>query len=279
MISRSHLYVPANDLGRLEKALDRGADALIVDLEDGVSLADKDLARKNLALFLSSLNSTVEIWVRVNSDELALRSDLEAAVHTNTHGIVLAKANSLNEVKNLDLLISALEKSLGLTKKIEVSALIESAEGVFNAREIASGPRISRLQIGEFDLTADLGISGDNGETTIQFARSMAVFASAAAGIHPPLAAVSVNFKELEPFRESTQAFKEWGYFGRACIHPNQIEIVNQVFTPNSEDLAEAKDVLDRLEKAGGGVALDSKNRMIDEATAKIARRTLATGG
>ena len=107
----------------------------------------------------------------------------------------------------------------------------------------------------------------------------MAVFASAAAGIHPPLAAVSVNFKELEPFRESTQAFKEWGYFGRACIHPNQIEIVNQVFTPNSEDLAEAKDVLDRLEKAGGGVALDSKNRMIDEATAKIARRTLATGG
>ena len=69
------------------------------------------------------------------------------------------------------------------------------------------------------------------------------------------------------------------GYFGRACIHPNQIEIVNQVFTPNSEDLAEAKDVLDRLEKAGGGVALDSKNRMIDEATAKIARRTLATGG
>ena len=85
MISRSHLYVPANDLGRLEKALDRGADALIVDLEDGVSLADKDLARKNLALFLISLNSTVEIWVRVNSGELALRSDLEAAVHTNTH--------------------------------------------------------------------------------------------------------------------------------------------------------------------------------------------------
>ena len=108
MISRSHLYVPANDLGRLEKALDRGADALIVDLEDGVSLADKDLARKNLALFLSSLNSTVEIWVRVNSGELALRSDLEAAVHTNTHGIVLAKANSLNEVKNLDLLIPEL---------------------------------------------------------------------------------------------------------------------------------------------------------------------------
>lgn len=278
MRSRSHLYVPANDLGRLEKALERGADALIVDLEDGVPPADKDLARKNLATFLDNLNSAVEIWVRVNSEEFALQSDLDAAVHANTHGIVLAKANSLAEINNLDSLLSALEKSLKIAKIIEVSALIESAEGVFNAREIASGPRISRLQIGEFDLIADLGISGDNAEATIQFARTMAVFASAAAGIHPPLAAVSINFKELEPFIESTQAFKEWGYFGRACIHPNQIDIVNQVFTPNMEDLIAAQDILNRIEKAGGGVALDSKNRMIDEATAKIARRTLATG-
>lgn len=278
MRSRSHLYVPANDLGRLEKALERGADALIVDLEDGVPPADKDLARKNLATFLDNLNSAVEIWVRVNSEEFALQSDLDAAVHANTHGIVLAKANSLAEINNLDSLLSALEKSLKIAKIIEVSALIESAEGVFNAREIASGPRISRLQIGEFDLIADLGISGDNAEATIQFARTMAVFASAAAGIHPPLAAVSINFKELKPFIESTQAFKEWGYFGRACIHPNQIDIVNQVFTPNMEDLIAAQDILNRIEKAGGGVALDSKNRMIDEATAKIARRTLATG-
>ena len=265
MSARSHLYVPANDLERLTKALGRGADALIVDLEDGVSPADKDLARENLVTFLNDLNSGVEIWVRVNPEKGALEADL-------------AKATTLAEIQNLDSLITGLEKSRGITKKLEVSALIESALGVFNAQAIATGPRITRMQVGESDLRADLGTSGLAGETTTQFARSMAVFASAAAGINPPLAAVSTNFKDLDAYRKSSQDFKEWGYFGRACIHPAQVEIVNEVFTPNADELAAAQDILDRLVAAGGGVALDAKGRMIDEAIAKIARRTLATG-
>ena len=278
MSARSHLYVPANDLERLTKALGRGADALIVDLEDGVSPTDKDLARQNLTSFLNDLNSDVEIWVRVNPEKGALEADLAAAVHKNCRGIVLAKATTLAEIQNLDSLITELEKSRGITKKLEVSALIESALGVFNAQVIATGPRITRMQVGESDLRADLGTSGLAGETTTQFARSMAVFASAAAGINPPLAAVSTNFKDLDAYRKSSQDFKEWGYFGRACIHPAQVEIVNEVFTPNADELAAAQDILDRLVAAGGGVALDAKGRMIDEAIAKIARRTLATG-
>lgn len=278
MSARSHLYVPANDLERLTKALGRGADALIVDLEDGVSPSDKGIARENLTSFLNDLNSDVEIWVRVNPEKGALESDLAAAVHKNCRGIVLAKATTLAEIQNLDSLITELEKSGGITKKLEVSALIESALGVFNAQAIATGPRITRMQVGESDLRADLGTSGAAGETTTQFARSMAVFASAAAGINPPLAAVSTNFQDLDAYRKSSQDFKEWGYFGRACIHPAQVEIVNEVFTPNADELAAAQDILDRLVAAGGGVALDAKGRMIDEAIAKIARRTLATG-
>lgn len=278
MSARSHLYVPANDLERLTKALGRGADALIVDLEDGVSPTDKDLARQNLKSFLADLNSAVEIWVRVNPEKGALESDLDAAVHANCRGVVLAKATTLAEIENLDRLITALETSRGITKSLEVSALIESAAGVFNAQAIATGPRVTRLQLGEADLRADLGTSGLAGETTTQFARNMAVYASAAAGINPPVAAVSTNFKDLDVYRKSSQDFKEWGYFGRACIHPAQIEIANEVFTPNAEDLAAAQDILDRLAAAGGGVALDAKGRMIDEAIAKIARRTLATG-
>jgi citrate lyase subunit beta/citryl-CoA lyase len=270
--------VPANDLERLTKALGRGADALIVDLEDGVSPTDKDLARQNLVTFLKDLNSEVEIWVRVNPEKGALEADLAAAVHSNCRGIVLAKATTLSEIQNLDSLLSGLEKSRGISKALEVSALIESAAGVFNAQAIATGPRVTRLQLGEADLRADLGTSGSAGETTTQFARSMAVFASAAAGINPPLAAVSTNFKDLDAYKKSSQDFKEWGYFGRACIHPAQIEIANEVFTPNAEELAAAQDILDRLAAAGGGVALDVKGRMIDEAIAKIARRTLATG-
>jgi len=278
MSARSHLYVPANDLERLTKALGRGADALIVDLEDGVSPTDKDLARQNLATFLNDFNSDVEIWVRVNPEKGALESDLATAVHKNCRGIVLAKATTLAEIQNLDSMLTGIENSRGITKKLEVSALIESAAGVFNAQSIASGPRVTRLQLGEADLRADLGTSGTAGESTTQFARSMAVFASAAAGINPPVAAVSTNFKDLDAYRKSSQDFKEWGYFGRACIHPAQIEIANEVFTPSADELAAAQDILDRLVAAGGGVALDVKGRMIDEAIAKIARRTLATG-
>jgi citrate lyase subunit beta/citryl-CoA lyase len=278
MSARSHLYVPANDLERLTKALGRGADALIVDLEDGVSPTDKDLARQNLAAFLKDFNSEVEIWVRVNPEKGALESDLAAAVHKNCRGIVLAKATTLAEIQNLDSLLTGLEKSRGISTSLEVSALIESAAGVFNAQSIATGPRVTRLQLGEADLRADLGTSGTAGESTTQFARSMAVFASAAAGINPPVAAVSTNFKDLDAYRKSSQDFKEWGYFGRACIHPAQIEIANEVFTPSADELAAAQDIIDRLVAAGGGVALDVKGRMIDEAIAKIARRTLATG-
>jgi citrate lyase subunit beta/citryl-CoA lyase len=278
MSARSHLYVPANDLERLTKALGRGADALIVDLEDGVSPTDKDLARQNLAAFLKDFNSEVEIWVRVNPEKGALESDLAAAVHKNCRGIVLAKATTLAEIQNLDSLLTGLEKSRGISTSLEVSALIESAAGVFNAQSIATGPRVTRLQLGEADLRADLGTSGTAGESTTQFARSMAVFASAAAGINPPVAAVSTNFKDLDAYRKSSQDFKEWGYFGRACIHPAQIEIANEVFTPSPDELAAAQDIIDRLVAAGGGVALDVKGRMIDEAIAKIARRTLATG-
>jgi citrate lyase subunit beta/citryl-CoA lyase len=275
MRTRSYLYVPANDANRLSKSLSRGADALIVDLEDGVAPAEKDIARENLTSFLNSLDSSSEIWVRVNPEEGALELDLEAAVHRNCLGITLAKTTTLDEINNLDLILNRIEKSRSLDNSLQVAALIESAAGVFNAQAIASGPRVSRLQLGEADLRADLGTSGESGSTTIQYARSTLVFASAAANINPPVAAVSTNFKDLDSFRKSSQEFKEWGYFGRSCIHPDQLAIANEVFTLSQQEIESAQDILDRLAAAGGGVALDAKGRMIDEAVARIARRTL----
>jgi citrate lyase subunit beta/citryl-CoA lyase len=221
------------------------------------------------------LDSSSEIWVRVNPEEGALELDLEAAVHRNCLGIILAKTTTLDEINNLDLILNRIEKSRSLDNSLQVAALIESAAGVFNAQTIASGPRVSRLQLGEADLRADLGTSGESGSTTIQYARSTLVFASAAANINPPVAAVSTNFKDLDSFRKSSQEFKEWGYFGRSCIHPDQLAIANEVFTLSQQEIESAQDILDRLAAAGGGVALDAKGRMIDEAVARIARRTL----
>ncbi len=278
MSARSYLYVPANDLDRLNKAVSRGADALIIDLEDGVSLTDKDLARENLKSFMVGINRDIEVWVRVNPEKGALEADLEAAVNINCKGIVLAKAAILSQIQNLDSLLTELEKRRNILKALEVFPLIESATGVLNAPSIATGPRVKRLQLGEADLCADLGTSGTSGEATTQFARSMVVIASAAAGINPPVAAVSINFKDLDAYRKNSQDFKEWGYFGRACIHPAQVEVANEIFTPSAQELASAQDILDRLSASGGGVTLDSKGQMIDEAIAKNARRTLSVG-
>ena len=275
MSARSYLYVPADNLERLNKALNRGADALIVDLEDGVAPSNKNIARENLRVFLNNTQTSIEIWVRVNSEEEALKADLDFAVHKNCHGIVLAKTTSADDVQRVDSILTTLEKSQGIEKKLEISALIESASGVFNAQAIAAAPRVTRLQLGEADLRADLAISGPGAEVPLQFARNMVIFASSAAGINPPLAAVSIDFRDLDAYRISTENFKAWGYFGRTCIHPDQLQIVNEVFTPSPEEIAAAQDIVDRLSASGGGVALDAKGRMIDEAIARSARRIL----
>jgi citrate lyase subunit beta/citryl-CoA lyase len=278
MFARSHLYVPADNADRLAKSVDRGADALIIDLEDGVAKANKDLARKNLTEFISGIKTSTQLWVRVNSEPEELALDLEAAVYENCYGIVLTKVNSAADVDNLNTLVSELESKRSLKRSLEISALIESARGILNASEIAAAARVSRLQIGEADLTAELGISGEGAENTKQFARNMVLFASAAAGINPPLAAISADFKDLAEFRKTTLQFKEWGYLGRSCIHPDQISIVNEVFTPSQLELEAAQDLIDRLSAAGGGVALDANGRMIDEAFAKAARRIIEMG-
>jgi citrate lyase subunit beta/citryl-CoA lyase len=106
----------------------------------------------------------------------------------------------------------------------------------------------------------------------------MVVFASAAAGINPPVAAVSADFKNLDDFRKSTLQFKEIGYVGRSCIHPDQVAIANEIFTPSITELENAQDILDRLNATGGGIALDANGRMIDEAFARSARRILEIG-
>jgi citrate lyase subunit beta/citryl-CoA lyase len=278
MFARSHLYVPADNSDRLARAIYRSADALIIDLEDSVSLSDKNQARRNLNQFFETFDSSVEIWVRVNSEPEELTKDLEVAVNINCHGIVLAKVDSVSNIQNLESLLSEFESQRGLEKPLEISALIESANGIFNSKEIASATRVTRLQIGEADLAAELGISGTGSESSKQFARNMVVFASAAAGINPPVAAVSPDFKNLDDFRISTLQFKEMGYFGRSCIHPDQVAIANEIFTPSISELENAQDLLNRLNATGGGVALDANGRMIDEAFARSARRILEIG-
>jgi citrate lyase subunit beta/citryl-CoA lyase len=189
-------------------------------------------------------------------------------------GIILPKSQKVADIDLVTNLLSKYEKSSNISP-LQVIALIETAEGVLNARFIADHPRVVRMILGEIDLRADLSLPQGSNDETIQFARNQILYASAAARIDRPVASVSTNFKDLDRYRTSTHEYANWGYFGRTCIHPDQVPVVNEVFSPSKEEQEWARDVLDRLEKATGGSTIDSRGEMIDEAVAKSARRIL----
>ncbi|MEQ6902552.1 CoA ester lyase [Nocardioides sp. YIM 152588] len=270
-LARSALYVPGDAPEKLVKALGRGADEVIVDLEDAVAPHRKDLARKIVAEWLGEVKRTdVAVTVRVNSGELGLVDVAAIAGAPALAGVVLAKAESAADVLAVDRVLAASGSTAG------VVPLLESAGSILRAAEIAAAPRVHRLQVGEADLRADLGVTLGPDERELLHVRSQVVLVSAAARIAPPIAPVSTDFRDLDALRASTEALARLGFVGRACIHPAQVAVINEVFTPSEEALAEAEDVLAALAAAGSGVAVDARGRMIDEAVARHARAVLA---
>lgn len=269
-LARSALYVPGDAPDKLRKALDRGADELIVDLEDAVAPDNKALARDIVVTWLDGLPDTdVKVWVRINAGSERALDVAALAGCTELEGFVVAKTETAAELVELDARLTA----AGSLAK--VVPLLESANAVLSAREIARAPRVQRLQIGEADLRADVGVTPGADERELLFSRSHVVFASAAAGIAPPIAPVSTEFRDLDGLRASTESLARMGFVGRACIHPAQVAVVNDVFTPSAEQVQAAEFVLDALAATGSGVALDSRGRMIDEAVARQARLLL----
>ncbi len=285
MSARSHLYVPGDRPDVLAKALGRGADALIVDLEDAVAVAAKDAARAAVAEWLGGLpaaaDNPVEVWVRVNPGAAAL-VDVEAVALPALAGICLAKAEGADEVAAVAAALDRWEAQRGIAAgSIGIAPRLESASAVLRAAEIARAPRVRRLQVGEADLKADTGIEPGEDERELLWVRSQVVLASAAAGIDPPVGPVTTNFRDLDALRASTEAVRRLGYRGRACIHPAQIPVVHEVFTPSQEQVDAARTLIAAYEAAvaaGSGVLLGPDGRMVDEAVVRQARRLLGAG-
>jgi len=276
MIPRSWLYVPADNAGRLAKAAGRGADALIIDLEDGVAPSAKDAARKNLASFMDSAPEGVAIWVRVTSDPDGLARDLSVALHPRLNGIVLAKAES---VEQLEFVAEKLQALPGEARGL--MPLIETGRAVFSVADLASVAGVTQLQVGEADLRADLGVTFGDDESELLLVRQRVIIVTAALGLLPPVAPVSVEFRDLAAFRTSTERLARMGFVGRACIHPAQIDISHEVFTPSAEELTAAKSLIQAAEAAareGRGAFTDDDGRMVDEAVVRHARRVLQMG-
>ena len=282
---RSWLFVPGDQPTLLEGASTRGADALILDLEDAVAASNKVMAREAVAHFLSQVDAKAkgpQLWVRINPGEMGL-DDIAMLVPEGgpvVAGIIVPKVETLDELdeitRELEIVEAANDRE---DSPVPICALIESAEALFDVRDLALHPRVVRLAMGEADLSADLGVELTPGdERELLTARAMVVMASAAARIGAPIAPVSTDFRDLDAFRASTVALRRLGFGGRAAIHPAQVPIVNEVFTPTVGELERARAQLAAFAAAGGGACVGPDGTMIDEAVVRSARRVLARG-
>lgn len=264
-LPRTYLYVPGDKPEMLAKSLDRGADAVIADLEDAVPAPAKAEAREVVASFVTeNRDRDVEIWVRINGIPDLLEEDLAAIADLpGLAGVVVAKADSP-------------ELLAMVPPHLNIQPLIESARAVLALGEIASVPGVQRLQIGEADLSADLGASFGHADEVMGPVRMQVVVASAAAGLMAPVAPVTTNFRDLEAFERSTLQLRRQGYGARAVIHPAQVEVANRVFTPSDKEVAAARRLLETAAAGDTGVFLDENGRMVDEAVLRSARRLTA---
>ncbi len=245
---RSLLFVPADRPDRFDKACASGADAVIIDLEDAVAPQNKAAARASLADWLTPAR---EVLVRVNAPGSQWFADDMALTRLpGVQGVVLPKAERAEDVAAVVQACSA-----------GVLPLIETARGVREAEAIASVPGVRRLLFGSIDLQLDLGIQGDGDE--LLFFRSQLVLVSRLAGIAAPIDGVSTVIDDLPRLRSDAQRARSLGFGGKLCIHPRQVQTVNQAFLPGADELMWARRVLTAA-AASRGAAVQLDGQMID---------------
>lgn len=276
---RSMIFTPGHRRDLIEKAIRSGSDAVIVDLEDAVALDQKPLAREQLA---DLPRSAVPIFVRTNAVETGLLwDDVLAAGKAGVAGLVIAKAQDPEVIRQIDGALNVLEIAFGHSG-IGIIPLIESGLGVRNTYDMAmASPRVECVMFGggeQGDLVADLGCEWTPDGTGLMHARSEVLLASRAAGIPHPFEAVFMDFRNLDALRAECELARRLGYVGKVAIHPAQVAVINDVFTPGAEEVAHHRKVLEAFEQAEaeGRAAIAVDGRMVDYAVARVAKVVIA---
>lgn len=282
---RSQLIMPANRMDMLTKAPSYGADALVFDLEDSVPLAEKPKGRELAREFIEKHQAKSAIYVRVNALRTGmLQEDLEAVAVDGLVGIKLPKAESAEEIRRVDAMLTELERERGLAHgSIGIGPTLESAKGVWFAYEIASAsPRIQSVMPGtaqDADLQTDLGYASTAGDNEVlYYIRSRVLLAARAAGVEHVLDGVYANIRDLEGLRICCEAARRLGYRGKQVIHPSQIETVNRIFQPTAQELDYYRRVIEAFEAAVacGSAATTVDGKLVDYAMVGMAKRVLA---
>lgn len=272
---RSLLFVPGDRPERMEKALTLGADALILDLEDSVTHDAKAGARKATAAFLRAAERKVKLFVRINPlDSSLLDDDLASVLDARPDGLVLPKAEGAGSVEALAA------KALGipiLPIATETPAAIFQMGSYSSVRTTLAG-----VTWGAEDLPAAIGALGARDEAgrytaPYELARSLTLFGAHAAGV-AAIETVYPAIADLAGLAAYAQRARFDGFNGMMAIHPSQIPVINQAFTPTPEDLAKAQAIVDAFAANPGQGALKFDGRMIDAPHLKQAERVLESG-
>lgn len=281
---RSLLFVPGDSERKLAKGLSSGADVLIVDLEDSVSADNKQAARETATAFIASERQGPSIYVRVNDLSTGLTDDdLAAVMKAAPAGVMLPKSNSADDVGRLAVRLRVHEAENGLADGVTkiIPIITETPLGTLNAATYRhAGARLAGLTWGAEDLSAEIGAAdtrNDEGAYTdvFRFARVSTILAAGAAEV-AAIDTVFPDFRNEEAFRRDCLEGMRDGFTGRMAIHPAQVPIINEVFTPSQEAVAHARAVVAAFAAAGnpGVVGIDGK--MYDRPHLKRAERLLA---
>jgi citrate lyase subunit beta / citryl-CoA lyase len=286
---RSMLFVPADSERKLAKALGSRADALILDLEDAVAPARKPAAREAAAAFVAAQAKALpaSLFVRINPLDSGLAlDDLAAVVVPGLAGIMLPKTTSAEDVRRLGLYLDALESRAGMARGTVhvVPVATETAQAMLTMASFVPGiPRLAALTWGAEDLSTALGaISNREADGSLSplyvFANSMCLCAAAAAGVDA-IDTLHADFRDGDGLAAACAVARRRGFRGKIAIHPDQVDIINEAFTPSEAEIAAARRIVDAFAAQPQAGTLSIDGVMVDLPHLKQARRTLGLDG
>jgi citrate lyase subunit beta / citryl-CoA lyase len=289
-LMRSLLFVPGDSARKLEKGLDSGADALLLDLEDSVALSAKENARKTTAAFLAAARTEPKrprLYVRVNGLTTGLTdADLDTVMTSGPDGIMLPKTVGGIDVSHLGAKLAVREAEHGLEDSATaiIAIATENARGVFALGTLAGASRrLAGVAWGGEDLAADLGAETNRGgdgryADPYRIARSLTLLAAAAAEVDA-IDSVYTNFRDLEGLAVECREARRDGFVAKMAIHPAQVPVINEAFTPSADALAHAREIVETFARDPGAGVVAIGGQMIDRPHLKQAERLLARAG
>lgn len=279
-LRRTMMFVPGNNPSMMQDAYIYGADSLMLDLEDSVTLAEKDAARRLVYHALKEVNyGTTEMVVRMNPLNTPYGvKDIEAVVKAGVDVIRMPKTETAEEVKEVEAEIERVEREIGVpVGKTQIMAAIESALGVINAYSIAtSSKRMMGIALGAEDYCANLKTNRSKDGAELLLARETIVVAARAAGIDA-LDTVFSDMNDMETFKNEVAFIKKLGFDGKSIINPRQIDIVHEIFAPSQKEIDKARLILNAIKEAerkGSGV-ISLNGKMVDKPVVIRAQRCI----